>query len=89
MTYKDRFLQTPAAKSHFELTATEHYKTAVEHAILQHVSEFVATDDPVKAAANFHRISGAMQFAKTLTNLGTKVIVEPSKPLGNLDHKEK
>lgn len=87
---KKRFLRTPAAKSHFELTATTPFQQAVDAALLQHVwDNSNPSNDPEQAAAGYHRISGAVQFAKTLMSLGTEVKPEPIKDTTNLDHKFK
>lgn len=85
---KKRFLRTPAAKGHFDLTVTSSFEQAVDAALLQHVwDNSTPSNDPEQAVAGYHRISGAVQFAKTLMSLGTEVKPEPIKDSGNLDHK--
>lgn len=87
---KKRFLRTPAAKAHFELTATSSFEQAMDAALLQHVwDNSTSTNDPEQAAAGFNRICGAVQFAKTLMGIGTDTKPETIKDTSNLDHRTK
>jgi len=91
MTPKLDFLQTQAAKSHFDLTATEPFKQAMNACLLQLVADVTAGEpaDPDASAARYHKIAGAVQFHKTLMNLGTKPEPGKTKSIGNLDHQIK
>jgi hypothetical protein len=90
MSPKERFLQTGAAKVHFELTATEPFQQAMDAALLQHVKNLaLPTYDPEVAVANFNRILGASEFASVLMNLATKEDPAPLRSTPNLDHRTK
>lgn len=87
MTPKSDFLKTQAAKSHYDLTATEPFKQAMNACMLQVVAEnAITTSDGEQAQAGFHRIVGAVQFYKTLMNLGTQPEAPKTKIPANLDH---
>lgn len=84
MTPKQRFQTLAAAsKSHFDLTETDNFKAAMDAALLQHIENVAQpTFDPQSAIAGYNRIVGAVQFAKTLMNLGTKEVPQTIKDDG-------
>lgn len=90
MSPKERFLKTAAAKSHFDLTATEAFQQTMDAALLQHVKNLSApTVDPQVAAANFNRILGAVELSNILMSLGTKEEPVSPRTTPNLDHRTK
>jgi len=90
LTPRKRFQQTPDAKKHFDLTASESFQKTIDAAVLQHVMQVAlkgSTYDPQIAMAEYHRILGAIEFADLLLKFA-----DPEKPLErkdtlNLNHK--
>lgn len=71
LTPKAKFLSAPdLAKRHHETVSSGNFQYACECAMLQFIKEAPRLDDPVGAAANYHRIVGAQEFLKVLLTLG-------------------
>lgn len=90
MTPKKNFLKTPAAKAHFELSATSNFQQALDACLLQVVADTALTQqNPDEAIARYNQIVGATQFFKTLATLATETPPAPARDTGNLDHRLK
>ena len=66
---KASFQKTPFAKSLEALVLDEGFRNACQQSLCQVIEEIASTDDPVQAAANWHRIEGARKAIDTLLNL--------------------
>jgi hypothetical protein len=85
---KTRFLENKhEVDSLLELTSRAQFLKACDFAMLQVIAETPSVNDPVEAAAAWHRLEGARSFLRHLLTLA-----EQHKPItqyssGNLNHK--
>jgi len=78
---KTVFVANPdLVKAHLNLVDSVEFQAAVNATILQILSNLSDTSDPVVAAAGYHRIMGARQFASLILTIADK----PKAPEGSL-----
>lgn len=66
---KSEFQKTGFSRSLAELATNLDYREACEKSLLNYITSLPSTDDPVQAAANWHRVEGALEVIDTLLNL--------------------
>lgn len=88
MTPKEQFLETSHAKTHREIVATEHFREALNYAMLEMQRVQCETDpeEPFAAAKQASRMSGAAQFRSILEKLATMPAVPQGTPAPSLNY---
>lgn len=81
---KAAFRQTPFAKSMEALVLEPGFRDACQQSLLNYWISLPSTNDSIEAAANWHRLEGALEVIDTLLNIAEIPKAPEPKPNYNL-----
>jgi hypothetical protein len=74
------------AGAHRDLVLSTPFREALHAALVDYVTSFTSVSDPEIAAANCHRIEGAIDFINRLLNVAEMPKTPPTPQPTNLNH---